>query len=272
MIRYRQADTVQEVAQILDWAANEGWNPGLSDAAAFLAADPEGFFLADRDGEPVAAISVVNHSEAMAFLGLYLCRPECRGQGIGYGLWQQALAHAGERTVGLDGVAAQQANYARSGFVRSGATRRFEGALEPRPDAAIARARPEDLARLQALDTTAGGYARPRFLTAWLEGAPDRITVCSETGFATARLCREGAKIGPVIAPTPAEALALARAALAELPPVKAIIDLPDSATGFEALLRAEGFVETFATARMYRGTSPKPLPMLQAIATMELG
>ena len=31
----------------LDWAAAEGWNPGLHDAHCFYAADPEGFFLGE---------------------------------------------------------------------------------------------------------------------------------------------------------------------------------------------------------------------------------
>ena len=60
--------TLPEVVQMLDWAAEEGWNPGIDDAAAFYAADPEGFFVAEVDGQPVAAISVVNHSDAHAFL------------------------------------------------------------------------------------------------------------------------------------------------------------------------------------------------------------
>ena len=34
--------TLADLAMVLDWAAAEGWNPGLDDAAAFLAADPEG--------------------------------------------------------------------------------------------------------------------------------------------------------------------------------------------------------------------------------------
>ena len=34
--------TRDEVAPILDWAADEGWNPGLDDAAACHAADPAG--------------------------------------------------------------------------------------------------------------------------------------------------------------------------------------------------------------------------------------
>ena len=68
-----------EIALMLDWAAAEGWNPGLEDAAAFVAADPEGFFVAEVAGEVVAAISVVHHGADHAFLGLYLCRPDHRG-------------------------------------------------------------------------------------------------------------------------------------------------------------------------------------------------
>ncbi|MEJ1998873.1 MAG: N-acetyltransferase, partial [Maritimibacter sp.] len=68
-----------ELELILSWATDEGWNPGLEDAAAFHAADPDGFFVATRDDQPVAAISVVNHSDSYAFLGLYLCHPNWRG-------------------------------------------------------------------------------------------------------------------------------------------------------------------------------------------------
>ena len=67
--------TLADLETVLEWAADEGWNPGVEDAEAFLAADPEGFFVTEDDGVPVAAISVVNHSPDFAFLGLYLCRP-----------------------------------------------------------------------------------------------------------------------------------------------------------------------------------------------------
>ena len=86
MITFRNARPT-ELVLVLDWAASEGWNPGLDDAAAFFAADPDGFFVAeDPSGEILAAISVVNHSDDFAFLGLYILRPEYRGQGIGLGL------------------------------------------------------------------------------------------------------------------------------------------------------------------------------------------
>lgn len=268
--------TAGEVALMIDWAHEEGWNPGLDDPAAFHAADPGGFFVAEVDGAPVAAISVVNHSDHYAFLGLYLCRPDWRGKGIGFALWQHALAHADNRTVGLDGVSAQQANYARSGFVRAGSTRRLQGKLPPASGPARL-ATPEDIAAIARLDRAANGIDRPAFLSAWIAPSETRKTVLLETpdgivGWVTARLCRAGCKIGPVIAPTPEQALTLAASAAAALAQVEAIIDVPDSNTRFDGILRDIGFTETFATARMYRGPAPTPDETLQAIATMELG
>ena len=80
--------SVDELDTVLSWAADEGWNPGLADAEAFHAVDPEGFFKATVKGEPVAAISVINHDSENSFLGLYLCRPEWRGRGIGFKTWR----------------------------------------------------------------------------------------------------------------------------------------------------------------------------------------
>jgi len=258
---------------MLDWAAAEGWNPGLDDAEPFLATDPDGFFVAEVGGEIAAAISVVNHSADMAFLGFFICRPDLRGRGIGSALWRHALAHAESRCVGLDGVAAQEANYASHGFVRAGASRRFSGVLPARMSPDIRPARPDDRALLHSLDRDACGYERPAFLNAWTAPGPHRRTVITEAGdgFATIRLCRSGCKIGPIVAPSPDEALRLASAAAALLPATPAQIDVAPGAP-LAATLAAAGFEETFATARMYRGAAPSPGPGQMAIASMELG
>lgn len=268
--------TQAEVVQILDWAAAEGWNPGLDDAPAFHAADPAGFFVAEIADALIAAISVVNHSEAFAFLGLYLCRPKHRGRGIGYALWQHALAHAGARVVGLDGVPEQEANYARSSFVLTDRTRRLAGRL-PAEALALPLAVPGDFADLERLDAKANGVTRARFLRPWLQDGATRKTVVLRegqeiTGFATARTCREGCKIGPVIAPDAEAALFLAHQAAAALGAQHVFIDVPDAAEGFGRLLRHNGFEETFATARMYRGPAPETDGTLHAVATLELG
>ncbi|MDU9003623.1 GNAT family N-acetyltransferase [Sedimentitalea todarodis] len=273
----RRVAKPEEIGIMLGWAAKEGWNPGLGDAEVFHRSDPAGFFVAEVDAEVVAAISVVNHSADMAFLGLYLCRPDFRGQGIGYALWHHALAHADHRTVGLDGVADQQANYAKSGFVRAGSTIRFEGTLTAESDLRVRAATPRDLPGLIDLDEIANGYARRNFLNGWLSAADSRRTVILETasvctGFATVRKCQSGVKVGPIVADTTSEALVLARGAIAEFPSDIAIIDVPAENVALCDALQALGFDETFATARMYRGPAPRTGSNRQAIATMELG
>lgn len=269
--------TPSELDLALDWAAREGWNPGLDDAAAFLEADPQGFFVAEQDGVPVAAISVVNHSEVFAFLGLYICRPEYRGRGVGLALWTEALRHAGDRCVGLDGVADQQANYARSGFVRTGETMRYLGAITGRPSDRVRSAEAADLPTLLQMDAVGNGVARTSYARAWFSAAPRRHTLVLPgdsglAGYVTVRACREGAKLGPLWATTEEDAATLmAAAATVETGPVS--IDVPDTAPQLADLVQGMGMTPAFGTARMYRGTPPAATPpAFFAVTTLELG
>ena len=261
----------------LGWAADEGWNPGEDDAAAFLAADPEGFFIAEVDGQPVASISVVNHGGDFAFLGLYICRPDFRGQGIGFGLWQHALRHAGQRCVGLDGVPAQQDNYRASGFVGTGRTLRFEGLLAGERDPALRPVRAADIPALTALEAEATGYAKPRFNAHWLTDTATRRTWVldvggSPAGFATVRRCRRGAKIGPLVARDLDAATRLLRHCAAEAAPGPVAVDVPDSMAALSDWCAAEGLTVSFETARMYRGPAPVPGRLVHTVSTLELG
>jgi GNAT superfamily N-acetyltransferase len=122
-----RALTRAELALALDWAAAEGWNPGLADADCFLQADEGGFLGLFVAGRLVASISVVAYDSAFAFLGLYIVAPEFRGRGLGFKLWRAGVARLGDRRIGLDGVVAQQENYARSGFRLAWRNQRYEG-------------------------------------------------------------------------------------------------------------------------------------------------
>lgn len=271
--------TQDELKTILDWAAEEGWNPGLEDASAFWQADPEGFFVASVDGELAAAISVVTHTADFAFLGLYIARRAFREQGIGYGLWQHALKHAGARVVGLDGVPDQQDNYAASGFDLFSATTRFTGEVAARESDNVRVAAPEDVAALVDMEAAASGVRKPVYLGAWFAPAESRQTWVMQgtdgvAGFCTARRCREGVKIGPFWARSEADALALMAHVAAQMGgPVT--LDVPDTSAPLKALCQALGLTPGFATARMYRGT---PVPVGDApggyfaVSTLELG
>src|ERR1043165_1663042 len=125
--------TRPELDTMVDWAAGEGWNPGVHDADAFVAADPDGFFGLDVDGELAVTLAVVRYDDRFAFMGFYICRPELRGRGFGLELFEAGLAHGGVTTLGLDGVVEQEPNYARDGFVTAHHSVRFGG----RPDLAL---------------------------------------------------------------------------------------------------------------------------------------
>jgi hypothetical protein len=90
----------EEIAIAIDWAAAEGWNPGLADAECFKTVDPAGFLIGELDGAAAATISCVNYDERFAFLGFYIVRADLRGRGHGLRIWNAAIAHAGARTIG----------------------------------------------------------------------------------------------------------------------------------------------------------------------------
>ncbi len=262
----------EELPLVLGWAADEGWNPGQADAAAFFAADPQGFFVSRIGDDPVAAISVVNHTDDFAFLGLYLCLPPWRGKGIGKALWDHAMGHAGERSIGLDGVPEQQANYAASGFEPAEETARFTGILPDEPSN-LEQARASDLHWMAAKEAKACGYDKARFLAGWLADDETRRTyvLADQRGFATVRRCKSGAKIGPLVADDPQGAQDLL-AGLAATFHGPVSIDLPRANAPLASYAAARGMTCDFKTARMYRGPAPTPGNLNRAVATMELG
>jgi ribosomal protein S18 acetylase RimI-like enzyme len=269
--------SLAELDLVIGWAAEEGWNPGLDDAAAFYAADPGGFLMAKLDGEPVSAVSVVRHAPDFAFLGLYICRPDCRGRGLGWAVWQAGIDLAGARSIGLDGVVAQQDNYRKSGFDFSHRTIRFEGAPPPashgfEPFAA------SDMNAALALDRRIVGIDRPAYLSPWLSGTATRRTLVGREDGATRalgtiRACGTGHKIGPLFAPDAETARHLIGALAAEAGAEHVIVDVPERNAAAVRMVEDLGFQPAFETARMYRGPAPaQDIPQLFGEATLELG
>ena len=75
-----------EVEGLIEWAAREGWNPGLHDAESFWAIDPDGFFAGELNGHVVACGMAVCYNDLFAFCGLYIVDPAERGHGLGLAL------------------------------------------------------------------------------------------------------------------------------------------------------------------------------------------
>ena len=266
-----------EIQLAVDWAAAEGWNPGLSDAACFGAVDPAGFLVAERDGEPAAVISVVNYDARFAFLGFYIVRPDLRGRGIGLRLWQAGLAHAGGRTVGLDGVTAQQANYARQGFAFAYRNIRFAGTPAEGEAGGTVDLASLPLASITASDARVFPAPRTAFLKAWI-GTPGHVGRAllrggELAGWGVVRPARQGWKIGPLVAQDEAAAEAVFRALRAAAGGAPLVLDVPEPNAAALALARRHGLAPVFETARMYTGPiRPVDLARIYGVTSFELG
>jgi hypothetical protein len=271
------------MATAVEWAAAEGWNPGLNDAACFRETDPDGFLVGTLEGAPVTSISMVRYDESFAFLGFYIARPDARGRGLGYATWTAGMALAGDRVIGLDGVPDQQENYAAEGFTFAHRNQRFGGVPAQMPDAApagveIVEAGAVDRAALAAYDRAGFPADRRGFLDRWLT-SPGHVAKAAVgpdgrlAGFAALRPCREGAKIAPVMADDRPTAEALIAGLLRQRPEGPVYLDPPGANPDAVAIARNLGLAPVFETARMYRGAHPDlDLARVFAITSFELG
>lgn len=268
-----------ELDTAVEWAATEGWNPGLADASAFRAQDPEGFRGLFVEGALAVTLSAVRYAGGFAFVGFYICRPDLRGRGLGLKLWQAGLAGLSDRTIGLDGVVAQQANYAASGFILAHRNIRYGGpaptidALDPR----IAPVEGQWRAAVMDYDARHFGFPRPDFLAAWLAPPLGKALALVEhgavRGYGVIRACRTGHKIGPLFADDRACAEALFHALVAGTAGESVFLDVPEPNAAARGLAEAAGLVPVFETARMYRGPAPAlPLAEIFGITSFELG
>src|SRR5258707_6929970 len=210
-----------EISIAVNWAAAEGWNPGLADDTCFAAADPEGFFIGELDGTPAATVSCVNYGASFAFLGFYIVRKDLRGRGYGLRMWRAAIAHAGTRVIGLDGVVAQQQNYRRSGFELAYANVRYGGTVTAphAPQAGVLALTEVPLGTVEAYDATVFPAARTAFLRAWI-GSPGHVGFAlvrdgGLAGWGVVPPCPKGRKICPLGADAPSPAPAVLAAFVA---------------------------------------------------------
>ena len=269
--------TADELAIAIKWAAQEGWNPGRADAKCFYAADPEGFFVGLLDGEPVATISAVVYDDSFAFAGFYITRPDVRMHGFGLKMRRAATRHMGSRTVGLDGVLAQEASYKKYGFTSQYHNIRYEGVGGGEASRDVVPLSGIEFEKLVAYDAPLFAVRRPKFLRAWID-QPGATAVAAIKGgelrgYGVMRPCERGFKIGPLFADdeAAAESLFMAMASRASGEPI--FLDLPETNPAALELARRHGMQPVFQTVRMYSGKAPQlPLDRIYGVTTFELG
>ncbi|MFJ6811666.1 GNAT family N-acetyltransferase [Streptomyces anulatus] len=275
--------TLEDWYQVAEWADGEGWNVGDGDVACFHPTDPAGFFIGRLGERPVAAVSIVNYDDRYAVLGHYLTDPEFRGRGHGLATWKAAFLHSGNRTVGLDAMPAQRANYETYGFKAVHDTVHFAG-RPARPAGpvglveGVALVTPEHAEALAAYDRRCFPADRSGFVARWLTApgrtARVRLRDGAVAGYGVIRPAGRGHRIGPLFADTPEDAAALFDALVDHLDPDEEVsLDIPGTHAASADLLRSRGLAAQFHTVRMYTGPVPETAEeRVFAITTLELG
>jgi len=278
IIRNMTQDEVESIA--VEWAAKEGWNPGLHDAPCFYATDPKGFFVGFLDDKPISCISAVAYDQDFAFLGFYIVKSEYRAKGYGLKIWNAAIAYLQTQNIGLDGVVEQQANYKKSGFELAYSNIRYEGTAKPTAEqfpelVPLSEVSFDNIARY---DTCLFPVPRPQFLQCWVK-QPESLALAALqgdkiAGYSVIRKCRTGYKIGPLFADTRelANKLFLASGNFVK-PGTKIYLDTPEVNQAAVQLAENHGMQKVFGTARMYTKSQPDiDLNRVFGVTTFELG
>jgi hypothetical protein len=277
-IRVMKKDEIESIA--VEWAAREGWNPGLYDLNSFYATDPKGFFIGILNDKPISCISAVSYDSTFGFVGFYIVIPEERGKGYGYKIWQKALKHFTSENIGLDGVVAQQDSYKKSGFKLAYRNIRYEGVsrninvlspyLQNFDDSLFELVLNYDL---QVFPTK-----RTSFLKEWFKQPESYIKVFMKNkelkGYGMLRKCRSGYKVGPLFADNFEISTEILNSLISSIPEGQNFyLDTPE--LNYDAIKLAElfGMKYVFETARMYTKEVPKiDIKKLFGVTTFELG
>jgi len=278
-----------DIASVTDWARQEGFSPGAGDVAIYRHTDRQGLWVGWLGSERIGCISGVRYSAEYGFIGLYLVRPEWRGQGYGLQLWSQAMQHLDDLAcIGVEAALDRVDDYRRWGFVPATTTTRWQiisDGSESTPsveagwqllsgDAIPQRA-------VQCFDAQREASPRPHFLSQWLNHPAGTVLALIDAagtchGFGRIRPCLlprgEGWRIGPLMAETPQAAGVLLQGLLQRHSGV-VLLDAPGGNGAAAPLLQSLQFSPISSTKRMYRGTVPSvSLSDVYGLACLELG
>lgn len=85
--------------------------------ASVLATDPDGFYVAEMNGEVIGMCAGPMTREDTAFMGFYAVDPRYQGIGVGRELWSKTVSRLDDtKNIGLYGVPAMSEKYKKSGF------------------------------------------------------------------------------------------------------------------------------------------------------------
>lgn len=211
-----------EVAGTIAMAAYERTQSFEAEVRYSLTLQPDGWFLALRDEEPVGLGGAVDYGP-FAYLGLMSVLPAVQSRGIGMALMERILAWADDRgcpTILLNARPRAVSLYERCGFIEIDRTLQLQRANNlPLPQSSASQVTilsGDELLKVAAFDAQAFGAERLPALSTYAALVPERFLVSHDaTGQVTGFLVARYGQLGPWIAATVADAEQLLLQALA---------------------------------------------------------
>jgi GNAT superfamily N-acetyltransferase len=247
-----------------------GWNQTPKQWELRLRLEPEGCFLAEWDGVPVATTTTTYYGEALAWIGMMLVHPDYRRLGIGAALFRHTVDYLrqkrGVRCIKLDATPLGRPLYERFGFRPELELTRWQRVGAPPADADFDSLRqtavsPQALDRIVALDALAFGCRRSGLLEACIRESRPAVRMSGQIvpgeGFG---LLRGGARafyLGPVVARHAGVAEQIIRELLGWVTDSAVYWDIFEQNSTAVGLARTLGFTPQRPLVRMFLGSNP---------------
>ena len=243
-----------------------GWNQTPADWQRLLRLEPEGCFVAERDGIVAGSTTAVRYGSEMAWLGMVLVLPAFRRQGIARALVRHALDWldlGGTRTCGLDATSMGKPLYEQVGFASTELIERWERPPlgNPSSKTQIAARRVGRLPSvLERIDREACNYDRSRLLRDLCTDADVTGVICPQ-GFAFGRPGSSAWFVGPCVAKNSQAAATVLRGSLEEQQDKRVFWDFLPSNQSARELAAELGFRPVRRLERMMLRGRESPSP-----------
>ena len=237
-----------------------GWNQIDSDWRRFLSMQPQGCFVAELDGVPVAT-TVTCLFGSVAWIAMVLVDVTARRKGVATSLLKHALEFLDSQrveSIRLDATAAGQPVYEKLGFTPEYRLTRYEGTAPPGDTQSPTIAATTDLLRqIVEFDRRTTGTHREKMLLRLFEESPDDMRVLCRKGqlegFITVRRGANATQVGPCVATKDAGPLLMSDV-LARWSGRRVFIDVPQDNLGVLKLVSTSGLTAQRHFTRMCRG------------------
>jgi len=248
-----------------------GWNQTEADWQRFLKLQPDGCFIGEFQGRPVAT-GTTCVLDREGWIGMILVDESMRRRGFGTRMMRHCLEHLarlGVEAARLDATPLGRPLYEKLGFVPEYELVRMEGAAcKQPPHPYIEPVNAKRLNEVLSLDREIRWRDRYRLLKCLYEENPAAMHVFVADGrvrgYVTWRQGMHATQIGPAVALDAEAGRALCDAALTHCPPKRVFVDIPIDNKACIDWAASCGLIVQRPLIRMCRGKRRNDQPALQ--------